>query len=418
MSKKKYALDAVLTAQWCITPEYLQLIADIAEREHEFSGNLEALEARLGRPLGNTMAATVRDGVAIIPIEGALFKRAGFFAAMSGATDYTTIAQDLTTALEDPSVQAVMLQIDSPGGEVGGLSDLVAMIRGAGKPVHAHIDGTGASAAYWLAASARRVTASATAVVGSIGAQMGMTVREPKAGEKSYRFVSSQSPYKNAGPETEEGAARLQTLVDDLAQVFIDSVANDRGVSTEFVLANFGQGGVMVAEKAKVSGIIDAVTTFEAAFASLKQELNSMNYAELTAQTLAENRPDLVTAIRTEALAGVQTVDADAIRAEAAKAERERIVSIEALAMPGAEKIIADCKADGTDHAQAAVKIVQHMRSTQAGKGTAVLENIRGAEAGMEPPNPAEAAGENPAQNAEAAMRANLEAVRKSGAIR
>ena len=86
--------------------------------------------------------------------------------------------------------------------------------------------------------------------------------------------------------------------------------------------------------------------------------------------------------------------------------------------MPGADKIIAECKADGTDPAQAAVRIVQHMRTAQAGQGAAALENIRGAEAGMVPPASAEAAGENPAQDAEAALRANLEAVRKSGAIR
>ncbi len=413
--KKNYALEAVLTAQWCITQEYLQLIADIAAREHEFAGNLEALEARLGRPLGNTLTASVRDGIAVIPVEGPLFKRAGFFAAMSGATDYTTIAQDLTAALEDPSVSAVMLQIDSPGGEVGGLSDLVAMIRGAGKPVHAHIDGTGASAAYWLASAAGTVTASATAVIGSVGAQMGLTVKDPKPGEKSYRFVSSQSPFKNAGPETEEGSARLQSLVDDLAQVFIDAVAQHRGIEAQSVLDNFGQGGVMVASKAADADMIDAVTTFEAAFASLKSRINSMDFKDLTAQALADNRPDLVASIRAEGAASVKTIDEAAVRAAATTAERERIVGIEALAMPGAEGVIAACKADGTSAEQAAVKVVQHMRTNQAGKGAEALENIKRAEAAMD--KPAAGNGDDDQTDEQKAV-ANMEALRKAGVIR
>lgn len=415
---KKRALDAVLATQWAITPEYLEIIASIADRENEYAGNLEALEAKLGRPLGNTMSASVRDGIAVIPIEGPLFKRASFFQAMSGATDYTTLARDLTTALEDPSVQAVMLQIDSPGGEVGGLSDLVALIRAASKPVWAHIDGTGASAAYWLASSAARVTASATAVIGSVGAQMGMTMREPRPGEKSYRFVSSQSPLKNAEPGTDAGAQQIQTLVDDLAQVFIDAVAANRGVETKTVLEKFGQGGVMVASKAQANDMIDAVTTFETAFADLKQEISTMDYASLTAAALAENRPDLVAAIRTEALATVEKVDAQAIRAAAITAERERIVAIEALAIPGAEKIVAACKADGTEASAAAIKIVQHMQAGAANSAKAALDNIQKAEAEMDPPKSLEAKGGDPKASAEAQLQADMEAIRKAGVIR
>jgi capsid assembly protease len=390
MSKKR-AIDAVLATQWAITPDYLELIASIAEREHEYAGNLQALEAKLGRPLGNTMTATVRDGVAIIPVEGPLFKRASFFQAMSGATDYTTIAKDLTAALDDPNVRAVMLQIDSPGGEVGGTSDLAAMIRAASKPVWAHIDGTGASAAYWIASSAARVVASPTSLLGSLGVQVGYTAKEPRAGEKSYRFVSSQSPFKNADPGTDAGAAQVQTMVDDLAQVFIDTVAANRNVSAETVLAKFGQGGVMVASKAVDAGMIDSVGTFEAALLALKQEINSMDFTSLTAAALAENRPDLVAAIRTEALATVEKVDAAAVKAEAVAAERHRVAEIEALAMPGSEKLIAQFKADGTEPSVAAIKIVQAMREGQANAGAKHLEGLKATEEKLEPPKSLEA---------------------------
>lgn len=413
--KKQLALDYLLAAPWAITGDMLELMAEIATREHEYAGNLQALEAKLGRPLGNTMTASVRDGVATIPVEGPLFKRASFFQAMSGATDYTTIAQDLTAALENPAVKAVMLQIDSPGGEVFGLSDLVAMIQGAGKPVWAHIDGQGCSAAYWIASACARVSASATSMIGSIGAQMGMTVKDAKPGEKSYRFVSSQSPLKNADPGSEEGSAKIQAMVDDLAQVFIDTVATSRGVTAKDVLNNFGQGAVMLASKSQKADMIDAVSTFEAAFSALKQEISSMEWKDLTAQALADNRPDLVTAIRTEALASVEKVDVEAVRTAAAKAERERIVAIEALAMPGADKVIADCKADGSSPEAAAVRIVQHMRTTQADKGAKALENIKGAETEMKAPKASSGAD---GETEEAKAIAAMEGLRKAGVIR
>jgi capsid assembly protease len=414
MSKKR-ALDAVLAAHWAITPEYLDLIASIAEREHEFAGNLEALESKLGRPLGNTMTASIRDGIATIPVEGAMFKRASWFQAVSGATDYTTIAKDLTAALEDPNVRGIMLQIDSPGGEVAGITDLVSMITGASKPVWAHIDGTGASAAYWIASAADKVIASPSAVIGSVGVQIGMKLAEPRAGEKTYRFVSSQSPLKNASPDTEAGAQQIQTLVDDLAAVFIESAASNMGVTVEHALANFGQGGVMVASKALDAGMISSISTFESAFAALKKEISSMDYSNLTAQALAENRPDLVAEFKAQGVASVDQVDVAAARADAAKTERERILAIQGLAMPGAEDVIAKAIAEGTDQSTSAVHVLKAVQAKSAGAGAKALENIKGAEQTMTPPN---ASGEAGDITDEQKAIAHMDALREAGVIR
>lgn len=140
-----------------------------------------------------------------------------------------------------------------------------------------------------------------------------------------------------------------------------------------------------------------------------------MDFKDLTAQALADNRPDLVASIRAEGAASVQTIDEAAVRAAATTAERERIVAIEALAMPGAESIVASCKADGTSAEQAAVKVVQHMRANQASKGAVALGNIKNAEASMEKP----AAGNgDDGQTDEQKAAANMEALRKAGVIR
>lgn len=393
------ALRAVLASAWAILPEHLEIITSIAERENEFHGNLEALEAKLGRPLGNTMTATVRNGVATIPLEGPLFGKANLMTKFSGATSYDMVAKDFTAALEDPSVSAIVLNVDSPGGEVAGASELSGMIRAARgiKPIVAYVSGTMASAALWIGSAADRIVASDTALIGSVGAQMGMSVREPKAGEKSYRFVSSQSPYKNADPGTEAGAAQSQQIVDDLAQVFIDTLAANRGTTSQEVIAKYGQGAVFVADKALSNGMIDSVGSYEGVINSLIEDTTKMDYKSLTAAALAENRPDLVAAISEQAVASVAKPDLDAIRAEAATAERQRITEIEATAMPGCDDIIAAAKLDPTATAAAtALKVLAHLRANPTAAAApvvdanaAALANIQATEKELKAPNPA-----------------------------
>lgn len=377
---KKKAIDAVLAQPWAITSEALELIASIAEREHEYVGNLEALERKLGRPLGGAERTTIRDGVAVVPVAGPLFRYANLFTAVSGATSYDMLASDFAAALDDPGVDSIVLKIDSPGGDVNGVSQFAAMVREARgkKPVTAYIDGNGASAAYWIASAADRIVAADTAVVGSIGVQMGFTLREPKAGERAYRFVSSVSPNKNASPDTEEGAAAAQRIVDGLAQVFISTVAANRDTTPEKVVESYGGGAVFVAAEALERGMIDAVATFETLFTEVK----SMDYSKLTADILAAERPDLVQAIK----ASVQVPDVEAVRKEAAEAERQRIAAIEELAVPGADALIAKFKAEGTAPETAAVALLKHMKEASAQRGAAALQAAQQAEQEMQPP--------------------------------
>lgn len=416
----KKAIEAILAANWAIQEEWLDTIAAIAERESEYSGNLEALEAKLGRPLGNTMTATVRDGVAIVPVEGPLFRRANLMTAYSGATSYDTLARDFAQALADPGVHAILLHLDSPGGEVNGASEFAQMVAAAEKPVWAYVGGTLASAAYWIASAADKIIAADTAIIGSIGVQAGYTIKDARPGEKSFRFVSSQSPNKNASPETADGAAQIQANVDALAQVFVEAVARNRHTSAEAVLESYGKGAVFVSADAEKRKMIDAIGTFEGTLQSLKQELDSMDYSKLTVAALTENRADLVAEIKAAAVASVDKPDVDAIRAEAAAAERQRITAIEALAMPGTEDVIAACKADGSSPEQAAVKIVQAAKAAPAtpekpDAGAAHIAGLKKTEGELEAP---EAGSGNDGKQTDAeAADAAIAMARKAGII-
>ncbi len=358
----KKAIDAVLAKPWAIMPEALEVIEAVAQREHEYAGNLEALEAKLGRPLGNTMTATVRDGVAIIPVEGPLFTRANLMTDISGATSYDRLALDFNAAQDDPTISGIMLVINSPGGQVDGASEFAQMVSTASKPVRSYVTGSNASAAYWIASASDKIVGADTSIHGSIGAQIGVRMSEAKAGEKSYRWVSSVSPKKNASPDTEDGNKMMQAIVDGIGAVFAETVAKNRATTLENVLQSYGAGEVFIAAEALKRGMIDDIDTFEGALSSFVEELKTMDYSQLTVASLTEHRADLVAQIAEQATAGVEQVDQDAIRAQAINDERARCAAIDAIAVPGAEQIVARAKAEGMTPEQAAVEMLAAVR--------------------------------------------------------
>lgn len=265
-------LDVALNSMWAMETEALERLLTIAAREHEITD--EALEAYRAKALAGTERAEVRDDVAIIRAHGAMFHRANLMTAISGATSYDILLRDFTAALDNPHLEAIVLDIDSPGGVVGGASELAAAIYGARqkkvKPIVAYIGNRGASAAYWLASAADEVVVADTALVGGIGVQATLRVSDDPQGETTYTFISSQSPMKNAGPDTDEGAKAIQSRVDALAQVFVEAVAAHRGRAAETVLKDFGRGDVFVGKDAVAAGLADRVGTFEALMSELQ----------------------------------------------------------------------------------------------------------------------------------------------------
>lgn len=256
-----------LRQPWAITEDWMETILAIWSREELYPEALARARADFGdKPLGQRATMAISGGVATIPIRGPLFARAGLFSDISGAASYAQIGADLSAALKDQTVRSIVLAIDSPGGEVTGVQALAEQIRAASrvKPVVAHVDGYGASAAYWLASAASRIVAAPTAMLGSIGVRTALlddAERAKASGERRIEIVSSQSPGKRSTPVDDALLARIQARVDDLAQVFVDTVAGFRGTSAAHVLEHFGQGDVLIASRALAAGMIDKVGT-------------------------------------------------------------------------------------------------------------------------------------------------------------
>jgi ClpP class serine protease len=339
---RNFAVESIVKEHWAIraridaasgevqAPELDRILA-IAQRIHE--PDMEAVaQAQIKLFEAQSTASLMRSsGVAQINIIGSLFRYANIFTRISGGASVEGIQSELDEAIDDPSVKSILLNIDSPGGQVSGISDLAQSIRNSAKPVVAFIDDLGASAAYWLASAAHQVVASDTSALGSIGV-VATVVQDKREipGVKRFEFVSSISPKKRADLDTDEGKSQIQAVVDDLAAIFLGKVATYRNTSTDKVLSDFGQGGILIGGDAVSAGMADEVGTRESVMAQLLKQAQPRSYS-FGANTAAKNpeRNKLMdNPVAADPKPAEEKIDTAKIAADARAAERTRIAGI------------------------------------------------------------------------------------------
>jgi ClpP class serine protease len=272
MTKKTTLHFLTMDEPWAILPEAMDIIIQIGQR---LNHDPEALAALTGQPLGNTRTVTVQDGIAIVPLTGPIFPKANMMTDISGATSLELFIQDMVKADGNSKIQAIVMDIHSPGGQSIGIHEAQTIIKGLGKPVVAYVGGTAASAAYLLASGAGHIVIDPMGLAGSIG----IVVKPSKKEDGSIEIVSSQSPDKRPDHSTKPGRAVYQTLVDDLASVFIDTVAANRNSTPEHIQS--ARGRILVGQKAVNHGLADETGSLETAIQHARRLANSMRDKQL-----------------------------------------------------------------------------------------------------------------------------------------
>lgn len=355
------AAEWILAHRWAMLPEMLQTIIRVATREISLADMRQTIAPRDGEPLEGTRRVEMFGNVAVIPVIGPIFPRGNLFSMVSGGTSISLLAKDFTRAVEDPQVEAIVLNIDSPGGEITGVNELGEMIYSARgkKPLVTYGYGMVASAAYWMGSATDKIVLDATAEAGSIGVVSAFTDYsewDKKNGIKEIEIVSSQSPKKRLRPTSKDGRDYIQNIVDELADVFVSTVSRNRGVSEETVLMDFGAGGVKVAKSAVEAGLADEIGSLESVIESLSTSSPKGGFS-MDISEFKSKHPEVYEQVRTDALDEGKRVgleegkkqaiaDLEAATKEAreagAKQERERIQGIEGLkkAGPTAAKVV------------------------------------------------------------------------------
>ena len=262
-------------APWAIQPAALDELLDRIARGPTIitapAGSDLMRGALSGRPeqsYAGQGRARIRDGVAIMPVMGPIFRYSNFLTEAGIGTSLAAFATDLTAADADPKVRAILIEADSPGGEIAGLAGAADLVRTVAirKPVVAYTGGLLASGAYQIAAAARQIVAAPTAIVGGLGTVLAVTDRraaDAAAGTRRHEFVSSQTPGKRPDPATQAGRTAIQALADSLAAEFLADVAHSRGTTIEALLAASGGGGLVIGRDAVARGLADRVGGYE-----------------------------------------------------------------------------------------------------------------------------------------------------------
>lgn len=249
---------------------------------------------------GRILPFNVLDDAAVIPIHGVLLNR--FNSCWGFVTGYNYIKGAISAALMAEGISQIILDVNSPGGQVAGCFETVDFIREASaiKPITAIVDSYCCSAAYALSSGATRIITTPSGCIGSIGVvavhfslerlyeNAGVKVTFIQAGAKK----TLGTPYRNLSDSEQ---AELQKSVDESYKTFTQTVAINREIEEDVVIKT--EAACYTSSQALELGLIDGVMAVEKAFDELLTKGNTMTVGkqqganaavENTAQPVAE----------------------------------------------------------------------------------------------------------------------------------
>jgi signal peptide peptidase SppA len=225
-----------------------------------------------GRP---TPYRVTRDGTAVISVIGELVNRGAWVGASSGLVSYEGTKHALSTAARDDQVSAILLDLETPGGEAVGAFEVAAMVRQIreSKPVIAFVNGMAASAGYAMASGASRIVSIPSGLSGSIGVVMvHMDVSAYLEGEGVKPTLIFAGAHKVDGnpfePLPDAVRADFQKEINSFMDMFVATVSAGRAGMNEQAVRRT-EARVFMGEDARRVGLVDDVATFDDFIAAL-----------------------------------------------------------------------------------------------------------------------------------------------------
>ncbi|OQY26229.1 MAG: signal peptide peptidase SppA [Planctomycetota bacterium] len=263
---------------WGIMPEKMDAMLDFINIKLSGGDSVE-MEAKKA-----TSFRVSKGNIAVIPLYGIVSQRMNMLTQVSGGTSTEVFGGYFDNLMADNSVSAIVIDVDSPGGNVFGVSELADKIyasRGQ-KPVIAVANSLMASAAYWIASAADEIVITPGGEVGSIGVMAvhkDMSEAAAKDGVKhtiirAGKYKAEGNPYEPIGDEAKDF---IQQQVDSRYDDFVGAVARYRGVTVQHVNQHFGQGRVFDAAMAVDAGMVDRVGTLQQVLIDIRPNPRKLN---------------------------------------------------------------------------------------------------------------------------------------------
>jgi len=269
--KYPHLLAAFASEYWAMEEsKLLAIIGLLAMQADGVKFDAAEIEARIAP---QTAAAVARreGAVAVIPLRGVISPRMAMVqnSSTGGGTTAEGFAQNVDQAAADDGIKAIVIDADTPGGNVLGVDEAsaaVAAVKGT-KPIVVQVNGNLASAGFWIGCSADEIVMTPSSQAGAIGVRTAYDdVTEALAKEGISREIIAAGKFKGEGllgPLSDETRGYMQARIDDYYGMFVDRVAAGRNVSSDTVRNGFGQGRMLGAAGAVREGMADRIGTMK-----------------------------------------------------------------------------------------------------------------------------------------------------------
>lgn len=364
----------------------------------DLSGQVEQNAASFSERGERSRSYALVDGIAVLPISGTLAHKWGGLQPSCGATGYDGIQGRLAQALKDPEVRGIMLDVDTPGGEVAGAFDCTDLIARANKikPVWSLCYDMHCSAGQLVVSGAGRRLITQTGIAGSIGvviAHMDVSEMLKQTGRK-VTLIHAGSNKVDGNPYEalpERVRAKLQADVEATRLRFANTVSKHTGLSVDRILAQ--EAGTFEGQAAIEQGLADELVNAADAVAVMAERIShkqtfatgrNMNVTDKNASaegadpkvaTTELNKPDAAAPV----VASAPVVDGE----QMAAAENARIMGIldldEANGREAAAKELAKIPAMTVEGAKAVLAAIP--QTAQAASETALDKLMEGSPA-------------------------------------
>jgi signal peptide peptidase SppA len=410
-------LDYLGERLWALHPSTLEHLTGLVTR-HARGIKLDASEVdeiRSKRADGgdpyprDPRGYELRGNVAVIPLRGVVAKYAHQVNGSSQPRGIAaeTVLRGLRAALADEDVRGIMLNVDSPGGTVSGVSALAEEILAsrAEKPIWAHAQDLMASAAYWISSQANRIYAAKAAAIGSIGVYAAIVDQSRAVENEGFRVhVVRAGEHKGVGvggaPIERADLEQIQKSVDETRELFVEAIADGRAQLELEQVRELATGDTWLAQNALERGLIDGVLSFEETLAALQEHVAGESTAADASD--AQGAVDLLGSNREKEMADAnqgqepqvqqsaqpslegatmeQLRDAnpqllEQLQKQGAETERRRIAEIRESALPGQEELAEQLIQKGSTPDEARAEFLRDAKGRNAKAAEKLLED-------------------------------------------
>ncbi len=271
------ALNLLAGRPLAIMPERIAAFAEAMAAHNGVDALSPEVSRFVGRAPAGSPVRTTENGVAVISVVGALINRGALLGENWGISTYEGLQFKLESAAKDPKIRAIILDFESPGGEVSGCFETAALIRkiNSEKPVVACVNGLACSAAFALASACRSIISTESGVSGSIGVVLlhsDISGALDKAGISptliyAGKHKTDANPFEALNKEVK---GDLQAEVDRYYSMFVTAVAQGRRNLTEAAIRDT-QARTFIGRDALAAGLVDQIGVFGDLLADLER---------------------------------------------------------------------------------------------------------------------------------------------------